>query len=258
MNEQSIKRMKINDKKPLGSIEKKLILSEHKLHELQSFTSELIANKSKETKTLNTLVDPLINIEILLLRKKILDLENINTKLSLNTNNDNNASLLSTLTDKNQAFLINKIEQQNILNITQDNEIKSLQLLNDEIKKSSGEVVIRGYLRQIDLKDKYISKLSNDISENKSTILDLQKQTETLSEQNFMLQLQVNRNQEQHNQVINNDKNVVSNNIDNSIAIDNALDNILNSKTTVVDDSPLLVHSDNESDGSPMLTSEDN
>lgn len=261
MSEPSSKRIKTVEKKSSGSIEKKLIATEQKLHELQSFTTELIANKSKETKTLNPLVDPLINIEILLLRKKISDLEAINAKLSLNHTN-NNSLVLSTLTDKNQKFLINKIEQQHQIIEQKDNEIEELQVLNNEIKKNSGETIIRGYLRQIDLKDKYISKLINDVGENKSIILELQKKTEVLAEQNFILQVQVNRNQEQQHLIIND--NIVAN-IDNSVAIDSALDNILNStnlttNTSVIvnDDSPLLIHSDNENDGSPMLASEDN
>jgi len=155
-----------SDKSDINTnIERKLMIAEKSIHTLQTLVSELIFKTLGEDQSLTTLVDPLINLEVELLRKRLLDMKEI-----------------LVFSEEGRKT---KIKKSDIL--------QTLQNENDDLKNIVDDVAIQKYMFQIDAKDKQISELTQSLVEAQAWNDKIEQENEQLRTENLFLKQQLNK-----------------------------------------------------------------
>jgi hypothetical protein len=160
----SSKKRKSDDKSDVrtsqdNSIEKKLIAAEKSIHTLQTLTSEMIFKTLGEDQSLTSLVDPLVNLEVALLRKRLLDMK-------------------ETLAFSEEGRKI-KLKNGDILQI--------LQHENDNLKKVASDAAIQKYSFQIEANNKKINELTQALAEAQAWNDKIEQENEQLRTENLFL-----------------------------------------------------------------------
>lgn len=149
-----------------STLEKKLMIAEKSIHALQTLVSELIFKTLGEDQSLTTLVDPLVNLEVELLRKRLLDMKET-----------------LVLTEEGRKT---KLKKSDIL--------QRLQNENDNLKRIVDDLAIQKYMFQIDAKDKQINELSQSLAEAQAWNDKIEQENEQLRAENLFLKQHQNKN----------------------------------------------------------------
>lgn len=141
-------------------------LVEQKLHELQTFTYDLLVknNGRKEgtVRSTRAFADPLLNTEIRLLRQR-------------------EGELSQRVADLEKSKHVP----------THADEMRRLHVENDELRRQLGELGLQTRLQQLDAKDRALERLVLALAEAKREAAELEKQNNALSTQVFLLQKQL-------------------------------------------------------------------
>jgi len=143
--------------------EKKLITAEKSIHTLQTLASEMIFKTLGEDQSLTTLVDPLVNLEVALLRKRILDMKEV-------------------LVHCEEGKKI-KLKNGDILHILQNE--------NENLKKIASDSAIQKNTFQIDANNKKIQELTQALAEAQAWNDKIEQENELLRTENLFLKKQL-------------------------------------------------------------------
>lgn len=141
-------------------------LVEQKLHELQTFTYDLLVknNGRKEgtVRSTRAFADPLLNTEIRLLRQR-------------------EGELSQRVADLEKSKHVP----------THADEMRRLHAENDEMRRQLGDLGLQTRLQQLDAKDRALERLVLALAEAKREAAELERQKEALATQVFLLQRQL-------------------------------------------------------------------
>jgi hypothetical protein len=203
------KRESADDSHNDVSDRKKLIQTEHQLGKLQSLLFDLLSSlkNSADSDSLVTLVDPLVNIEIAILRKQLQEQKNLldaaNLSSSCSSSSSSSTSSSSFSSRKPSRFsesggaeslplhqeLFQKQMHDKVVRNLKD-KIAGLEAENDLLQKKAGEAGIQQYLWTIDQRNMRIAEIGKELVIANATIDDLRHHNELLSQQIFSLQAQ--------------------------------------------------------------------
>ena len=159
-----------------GKGDTRVTLIEQKLHELQTFTYDLLVknNGRKEgtVRSTRAFADPLLNTEIKLLRQRETDLTHRVAELEWSLRSANLGPQHETASA---------------------DEMRRLRLEGEELRAQLGDMTAQTRLQQLDLKDKVIEKLTRALAESKREVAEGEKAREALTAQVFLLQRQVQK-----------------------------------------------------------------
>ena len=143
--------------------EKKLITAEKSIHTLQTLASEMIFKTLGEDQSLTTLVDPLVNLEVALLRKRILDMKEV-------------------LVHCEEGKKI-KLKNGDILHILQNE--------NENLKKIASDSAIQKNSYQIEANNMKIQELTQALAEAQAWNDKIEQENELLRTENLFLMKQL-------------------------------------------------------------------
>jgi hypothetical protein len=156
----------------------KLLSTEAKLHDLQSFAYDMIvttrAGKEGATKSTRAFADPLLNLEIKLLREREATLIARVTELEMNKS----ATILTTSNNNIDANV-------------NANENLYLRRENEELKQQLGEIGQQMHTIRNEIQDSRILELNKYINECNSTINILRNEKEIQSNEIFNLKARI-------------------------------------------------------------------
>lgn len=210
--ESGSKRKKGNDDRDSqteGADRKKLIQAEHQLGKLQSFLFELLSSlkNSADSDSLVTLVDPLVNIEIAILRKRVKELKALldTTAATSSSSSSKKGSRFSDgVTETlplHQELFQKQIHDKAVKSLKE--KIADLEAENARLQKIAGDASIQQYQWTIDQRNNRIAVLGRELSLANATIEELRNQNEQLSQQLFATQAQLQHSNNNSNNIYN-------------------------------------------------------
>ena len=142
--------------------EKKLLIAEKSIHTLQTLASEMIFKTIGEDQSLTTLVDPIVNLEVALLRKRLLDMKEV---------------------------LVHS-EEGRKMKLKNGDILQTLQNENENLKKIAGDAAIQKNTFQIESANKKIQELTLALSEAQTWNDKIEQENELLRTENLFLKKQ--------------------------------------------------------------------
>jgi len=200
------KRHSDGGEREMGSDDRrKLVKAEHQLSKLQSLLFEILSSlkNSADADSLTILADPLVNIEIAILRKRLQDKQGaLDAASSSSSSSGRKGSRFGEVAGAGAGAgaggaNILPLHQELLQQQTHDKIVKAL---NERIKhletenacllKTAGDAAIQQYLWTIDQRNTRIAELHRDLSFARAEISELREHGEILSQQLFSIQAQ--------------------------------------------------------------------